>query len=66
MRGQSTFKTLVLYHELVEEITFNQTKGNANMKSICRAPMSYEGKVMCFSSLAIKCVSAPSENDFRS
>lgn len=44
MGGHRTFKTLVLYHELVEEIAFDQTKGKANMKSICRAPMSYEGR----------------------
>lgn len=43
-RSKHIYKVLVLYHRLVEEIAFNQTKERADMKSICRVPMSYGGR----------------------
>lgn len=50
----------------MEEIAFNHTKERADMKSICKVPNELERKAMCFSPLAVKCISAAKENDFPS
>lgn len=44
IRGQSTFQILVLYPGLMEEIALKQTKEGADMKSICKVPLSYGGR----------------------